>query len=98
MKVFCQAGLPRAKKMLLWAIMPPFLVLPKALVAAVCAVDQTKVAIALPVEIVQTVVAVVIAHPEGIVQTAPNAAAAKWTADLAGTRVNSNQARSLSLL
>jgi hypothetical protein len=98
MKVFCQAGLPRAKKTLLWAIMPLFLVLPKALVAAVCAVDHTKVAIALPVVIVPTGAVVVIAHLKGIVQTAPSAAAAKWTADLAGTRVNSNQARSLSLL
>lgn len=69
------------------------------IVAAACAVDQIKVVIARSVGIVPTgAVAEVIAHPEEIVRTAPNEAAAKWTGDLAGTKVNCNQPLGLSLL
>ncbi len=68
------------------------------IVAAACAVDQIKVVIARSVGIVPTGAVVVIAHLKGIVQTAPNEAAAKWTGDLAGTKVNCNQPLGLSLL
>lgn len=55
--------------------------------AAACAVDQIKVAIARSVVTVPTgAVVVVIAHPRVIVQTAPNAAAAKSTVEPVGTR------------
>jgi hypothetical protein len=48
------------------------------IVAAACAADQIKVAIARSVVTVPTgAVVVVIAHPRVIVRTAPNAAAAK---------------------
>ena len=66
------------------------------IVAAACAVDQIKVVIARSVVTVPTGAVVVIAHLKGIVQTAPNAAAAKSTDDPARTRFQSTF--SLSLL
>jgi hypothetical protein len=67
------------------------------IVAAACAADQIKVVIARSVVTVPTgAVVVVIAHPRVIVQTAPNAAAAKSTDDPARTRFQSTF--SLSLL
>ena len=69
------------------------------IVAAACAVDQIKVVIARSVVIVPTgAVVVVIAHPRVIVQSAPNAVAAKWTGELAGTKGICNQPLGLSLL
>jgi hypothetical protein len=69
------------------------------IVAAACAADQIKVVIARSVVTVPTgAVVVVIAHPRVIVRTAPNAAAAKSTGELAGTKVVCNQPLGLSLL